>query len=63
VHVRICRGPGWATTPAYPAQEPVTPRARKSPEPVVNAWPDLPEAIRAGIVAVVKAAPREVGGA
>jgi len=35
----------------------------KSPEPVVNAWPDLPEAIRAGIVAVVKAAPREVGGA
>jgi len=29
---------------------------------VVDAWPDLPEAIRAGIVAMVKAAQQTTGG-
>jgi hypothetical protein len=29
---------------------------------VVNAWPELPEAVRAGIVAMVKAASSKPGG-
>ncbi len=41
-------------------------RAAQNPPPdlaaVIDAWPDLPEPIRAGIVAMVKAASGKGGG-